>query len=55
MEQVQAAINTVMNTGKVAVFAVVSIWTDGEGGETAIASGTQLVRAGVEAWARQTT
>ena len=34
MEQVQAAIDTVMDTGKVAVFAVVSIWTDGEGGET---------------------
>ncbi len=54
MEQVQAAIDTVMNTGKVAVFAVVSIWTDGEGGPTAIESGKQLVRAGVEAWARQT-
>ena len=54
MEQVQAAIDTVMNTGKVGVFAVVSIWTDGAGGVTAVESGTQLVRAGVEAWARQT-
>lgn len=53
MEQVRAAIDTVMDTGKVAVFAVVSIWTDGEGGDTAIASGTELVRAGVEGWARQ--
>lgn len=52
MEQVLAAIDTVMATGKVAAFAVVSIWTDGEGGDVALASGTELVRGGLESWRR---
>jgi arginase len=50
MEQVLAAIETVMATGKVAVFAVVSVWADGEGGATAVSSGIELLRAGLESW-----
>ncbi len=53
MEQVLAAIDTVMATGKVALFAVVSIWADGEGGDVAVDSGVALVRGGVESWRRQ--
>lgn len=52
MEQVLAAIDTVMATGKVAVFAVVAVWAGGEGGDVALASGTELVSGGLEAWRR---
>jgi arginase len=52
MEQVLAAIETVFATGKVAVFAVVSVWADGEGGETAVNSGIELLRAGLTSWRR---
>src|SRR5919106_266086 len=47
MEEVLAAIDTVMATGKVAAYAVVSIWTDGEGGKTALDSGLQLLHGGL--------
>jgi arginase len=50
MEQTLAAIETVMATGKVAVYAVVSVWADGAGGDVALASGVQLVHGGVESW-----
>ena len=52
MEQVLAAVETVMATGKVATYAIVSVWTDGEGGETAVASGVELLRGGLESWRR---
>jgi arginase len=52
MEQVLAAIDTVMATGKVATLAIVSVWADGEGGETAVSSGVELLRAGLESWRR---
>lgn len=52
MEQVLAAIDTVMATGKVAAYAVVSIWAGGEDGDVAVASGVQLIRGGLEAWRR---
>ena len=54
MEQVLAAIDTVMATGKVAAYAVVSIWADGEDGDVAVDSGVQLIarRAGVVAAVR---
>lgn len=52
MEQVLAAIDTVMATGKVAAYAIVSIWTDGEGGKTALDSGLQLLHGGLESWQR---
>ena len=52
MAQVQAAIDAVMATGKVVAFAVVSVYCQGEGTEVAIASGTELVRNGLESWRR---
>lgn len=52
MEQVCAAIDTVMATGKVAAFAVVSVYGKGEGAETSQASGIQLIEAGLKAWKR---
>jgi len=51
-EQVLAAIETVMATGKVAAYAVVSAWADGAGGAVAVASGLGLLRGGLEAWRR---
>ena len=50
MAQVQAAINTVMATGKVAAFAVVSVYGEGEGSETTVASGIELIQTGLQAW-----
>jgi arginase len=52
MEQVLTAIDTVMATGKVVVFALVSVWPDGEGGETAVASGIEMLRGGLASWER---
>ena len=52
MEQVLTAIDTVMATGKVGLFAVVSIWADGDGGEVAVDSGVALLRGGLESWRR---
>jgi arginase len=50
MEQVHAAIDTVMATGKVVAFAVVSVYGEGEGHEVTQASGIELIRGGLEAW-----
>ena len=50
MAQVQAAMRTVLATGKVAVLAVVSVFPDGEGGETTLASGCELIRYGLAQW-----
>ena len=52
MEQVLAAIETVMATGKVATYAIVSVWSHGDGGDVAVASGVQLLRGGLESWRR---
>lgn len=52
MEQVKAAIDTVMATGKVAVLAVVSVYGEGEGSEVSVASGIELIRSGLESWRR---
>jgi arginase family enzyme len=52
MEQVLTAIDTVMATGKVVVFALVSVWPDGEGGETAAESGIEMLRGGLASWQR---
>ena len=52
MEQVLDVIDTVMATGKVAAFAVVSVWAGGDGGETAVASGVQLIEGGLTSWRR---
>ena len=50
MEQVLAAIDMVMSTGKVVALAVVSIYGEGEGSETSVASGIELIRGGLESW-----
>jgi len=50
MGQVLAAIDTVMSTGKVAALAIVSIYGEGQGSETSIASGIELIRGGLQSW-----
>lgn len=52
MDQVLAAVETVMATGKVVTFAIVSVWANGEGGDTAVDSGVKLLEGGVAAWKR---
>lgn len=49
---VARAIDLVMATGKVAAFAVVSVYGEGEGSATSQASGVGLIRAGLEGWRR---
>jgi arginase len=50
MDQVRAAIETVMATGKVAAYAVVSVYGEGEGADVCQASGIELIRSGLAAW-----
>lgn len=50
MEQVLAAIDTVMATGKVAALAVVSVYGEGEGSQRAVQSGIELIRGGLAQW-----
>lgn len=50
MAQVLAAVETVMTTGKVVAFAVVSVYGEGEGSATTVASGIELIRGGLESW-----
>ncbi len=52
MEQVCAAIETVMATGKVTAYAVVSVYGEGEGYQTTQQSGIELIGYGLEAWKR---
>jgi arginase len=52
LEQVLAAIDTVMSTGKVATYALVSVWADGTGGDVAVDSGVKLLTGGLESWRR---
>jgi arginase len=52
MEQVRAAIDTVMATGKVVTYAMVSVWADGDGGDVAVDSGVKLIAGGLESWCR---
>src|SRR5215207_8437641 len=52
MEQVLAAIDTVMSTGKVATYAMVSVWADGDGGDVAVDSGVKLIAGGLDSWRR---
>ncbi|UCC61734.1 MAG: arginase family protein [Anaerolineae bacterium] len=51
-EQVRAAIDTVMATGQVVAFAVVSVYGQGQGSEVSVASGIELIRSGLESWRR---
>ena len=50
MAQVLAAVDTVMATGKVAVYAVVSIYGEGEGSTRSVASGIELIQGGLATW-----
>ncbi|MEM7534678.1 MAG: arginase family protein [Chloroflexota bacterium] len=50
MAQVQAAIDTVMATGKVGVAAVVSVYGGGDGREISVGSGIELVRGCLAGW-----
>jgi arginase len=52
MEQVLVAIDTVMATGKVVTYAMVSVWADGDGGDIAVDSGVKLLAGGLESWRR---
>ena len=52
MEQVLAVIDTVMATGKVVAFALVSVYGEGEGSETSIQSGLSLLRGALSSWKR---
>jgi arginase len=50
MAAVTAVIDAAMATGKVAAYAVVSVYGEGEGCEICVASGTELIRAGLASW-----
>ena len=50
MAQVLAAVDTVMATGKVAVYAVVSVYGEGEGSVRSVASGIELISGGLATW-----
>ncbi|MBX0329196.1 arginase family protein [Oscillochloris sp. ZM17-4] len=50
MAAVTAVIDAAMATGKVAAYAVVSVYGAGEGREISLASGTELIRAGLASW-----
>lgn len=50
LTEVLAAIDTVMATGKVGAFAVVSVSSEGHGHETAVRSGMELIRGGLRSW-----
>ena len=52
LQQVLAAIDTVMATGKVAVLALVSVYGEGEGSAISVASGIALLRGGLQSWHR---
>jgi arginase len=53
LETTVAAVQSVMDTGKVRGFGVVSVNPDGPDGVTSVASGSALVRHGIAAWAAQ--
>lgn len=50
MAQVKSAIDSVMSTGKVGVYAVVSVYGEGEGSDTMIQAGIDLIGAGLVSW-----
>jgi arginase len=52
LAEARAAIELVLATGKVAVLAVVAVFGEGEGHEIGVASGLELVRAGLAGWQR---
>jgi arginase len=52
LEQIRSAIDTVVATGKVIAFALVSVYGEGEGSDTSVASGIELIQSGLESWSR---
>lgn len=52
LAEVNAAIDMVMATGKVGAYSMVSVYGAGPGSPISVASGTALIRAGLESWAR---
>lgn len=50
MEQVLAIIEAVMATGKVAAYAVVSVFPEGVGGDVSVAAGSRLIGEGLALW-----
>jgi arginase len=52
MAQVQAAIEAVMATGKVAALAVVSVYGEGDGSAISVASGIELIGSSLRSWRR---
>ena len=50
MQQVLAAVEQVMATGKVIVYAVVSVYAGGPNREIDVASGMELIRGGLASW-----
>ena len=52
MDEVMAALDVVMGTGKVAVLALVSIYGEGEGADTSIQSGIEVLERGLESWSK---
>ena len=52
IDQVLAAIDCVMATGKVIAYAVVSVYYKGPRHEVDLASGVELVRGGLSSWQR---
>lgn len=55
LETTNAAIAAVFATGKVRAYGVVSINPDGPEGEISLASGSELIRQGLAAWAAKDT
>jgi arginase len=51
-QQVLDAIETVMATGKVVTYGVVSVYGEGKGKEVSVASGISLLRGGLASWCR---
>lgn len=55
LDQTRAAISTVLDTGKVEAFALVSACTTGPGGDVSLASAMGLLRPTLARWGRQRT
>jgi arginase len=52
LDQVSAAVDLVMATGKVVALAIVSIFNQGESSQTTVDSGIRLLRSSLESWQR---
>ena len=52
IQQVQAALDIVLATGKVGAFAVVSVYGEGSGSDVSVESGCALIRGGLASWHR---